>query len=73
MLPPKPKESSSQEMQAFQNDIQEIDQWWKDSRWEHTTRTYKGTMLVAWMLEDLCLYFVFCVLCFVFVIYYMSC
>ena len=59
MLPPKPKESSSQEMQAFQNDIHEIEQWWKNSRWEHTTRTYKGTL--DWTLYFLCL---LCLVCY---------
>jgi len=62
MLPPKPKDSSAQEMQAFQNDIQEIDQWWKDSRWEYTTRTYKGT------LEDLDLF-----VCLFVCLFYTSC
>ena len=42
VLPPKVKETASEEYQALQKDIQEIEQWWKDSRWEHTTRTFSG-------------------------------
>jgi len=42
VLPPKTKETASEEYQALQKDILGIEQWWKDSRWEHTTRTFSG-------------------------------
>jgi len=47
VLPPKTKETASEEYQALQKDILGIEQWWKDSRWEHTTRTFSASDVAA--------------------------
>ena len=42
-LPPKKKESVSEETDKLQLDAREIEKWWTDSRWNYTKRTYAGT------------------------------
>lgn len=43
VLPPKKGHSVSTEYANLQRDTAAIEQWWKDSRWNHTKREYSGT------------------------------
>jgi hypothetical protein len=36
---------SSGDMSDLQQDVAAIEQWWQDSRWKHTKRTYSGELL----------------------------
>ena len=37
--------SDSSEMQAFQDEVKEIKQWWSDSRWRNTRRPYTAEQI----------------------------
>lgn len=40
VLPPKAKTSNHGEFQKLKRTVDEIEQWWQQSRWKHTKRTY---------------------------------
>ncbi len=42
ILGPRKKESLREEDAKLKHDTSEIEQWWKDSRWNYTTRTFTG-------------------------------
>lgn len=46
-LPPKKKESVSEETDKLQLDAREIEKWWTDSRWNYTKRTYAAIDVAA--------------------------
>ena len=43
VLPPKKAQSVNEEHANLQRDTASIEQWWTDSRWNHTKREYSGT------------------------------
>lgn len=47
VLPPKKQDSVSEEFKKFEEDAKGIENWWRDSRWSHTKRTYKAIDVAA--------------------------
>mmetsp|Transcript_21908 Transcript_21908/g.32001 ORF Transcript_21908/g.32001 Transcript_21908/m.32001 type:complete len:574 (+) Transcript_21908:79-1800(+) len=46
-LPPQKKESTREEQAKLQKDTAEVGIWWKDARWNHTTRTYTASNVAS--------------------------
>lgn len=44
VLPKTPITSATEEYEALKKDEKEIENWWKMSRWDYTTRTYSGKL-----------------------------
>jgi hypothetical protein len=44
VLPKTPTTSVTEEYAALKKDEKEIENWWKISRWDYTTRTYSGKL-----------------------------
>ncbi len=42
VLPPQKKKSLNDEKSHLRQDTAAIEQWWKESRWNHTKRVYSG-------------------------------
>jgi predicted DNA-binding protein (UPF0278 family) len=44
VLPKSINESTTEEYAKLKKDEKEIENWWKKSRWDYTTRTYSGKL-----------------------------
>lgn len=42
VLPPTRPDSADEELEKLKKDEQEIQKWWRSSRWDFTKRTYSG-------------------------------
>ena len=42
VLPPQKKKSVGEEQSHLRRDVSEVEQWWKEPRWNHTQRVYSG-------------------------------
>lgn len=42
-----PMASADEEDQRYQNDVDSVKQWWKDSRWRYTRRPFTAEQIVA--------------------------